>query len=295
MNILLFGRTGQLGFELERTLAPLGSVLAFGPDELDLTHLDALRAVIQNSEPQVIVNAAAYTAVDKAESEPDRAHAINTEAPRIMAEEARALNSVFVHYSTDFVFDGENSAAYTEQDAVNPLNVYGQTKWKGEQSIGQAGGAYIILRTSWVYSLRGDGFVSKVLRWARNQNVVRVVSDQVGSPTWARTLAEATSLMLARGLDDPWQYFSKHAGVYHLGGAGATSRLDYARLVLNLDPKPQDRILDRLEPALTVDFPTPARRPLMTALDCSKFERAFGIALPAWQDALKLAMAEFQF
>lgn len=290
MKILLFGKNGQLGWELERTLAPLGDVHALGPEELDLVQLDTLRAYIRNLQPQVIVNASAYTAVDRAEEEADLARAINVEAPRIMAEESHSLGGVMIHYSTDYVFDGRKTSAYTEADETNPLNVYGQSKLEGEQAIRQVRGAHVILRTSWVYSLRGDGFVSKVLKWARTQNVMRVVSDQVGSPTWARPLAEVTSLMLARGLDAPTNYFSARAGVYHLGGEGSVSRLDFSRAIVELDPKHEEQTVQRLDPALTADFPTPALRPLTTSLDCTKFADTFNLRLPNWKDALRLAL-----
>lgn len=290
MKILLFGKNGQLGWELERALAPLGTIYALGLDELDLVQLDMLRAHIRKLQPQVIVNASAYTAVDRAEEETDLARAINVEAPRIMAEESRSLGGVMIHYSTDYVFDGRKTSAYTEADETNPLNVYGQSKLEGEQAIRQVGGAHVILRTSWVYSLRGDGFVSKVLKWARTQNVMRVVSDQVGSPTWARPLAEVTSLMLARGLDAPTQYFSERAGVYHLGGEGSVSRLDFSRAIVELDPKREEQTVQRLDPALTADFPTPALRPLTTTLDCAKFSSTFNLRLPNWKDALRLAL-----
>ena len=203
-KILLFGKTGQLGWELERTLAPLGEVCALGPDELDLTDLDALARKIDEVRPGMIINASAYTAVDRAEQEPDLAMLLNEKAPALMAEAAKGLGAPFIHYSTDYVFDGTKDSAYTEGDATNPLNVYGQSKLKGEQAIGQVGGAHVILRTSWVYSLRGDGFVSKVLSWARKQETLKIVTDQVGSPTWARMLAEVTSAMVAHSYPDSW-------------------------------------------------------------------------------------------
>jgi len=292
MKILLFGKTGQLGWELNRTLAPLGEVHALGPDELDLADVDAMVRIIREVRPGMIVNASAYTAVDRAEQEPDLAMLINEKVPAVMAEEARRLNAPFIHYSTDYVFDGTKDSAYTEDDAVNPLNVYGQSKLEGEQAIGQAGGGYVILRTSWVYSLRGDGFVSKVLSWARKQETLKIVTDQFGSPTWARMLAEATSAMAARGLADPMNYFSEKSGVYHLGGAGAVSRFDFTRAILELDPRSGEQKVKKMEAALTADFPTPARRPLCTPLDCSRFENAFGLILPHWEESLRLAMGE---
>ena len=292
MKILLFGKTGQLGWELERTLAALGSVHALGQNELDLQDLAALKQVILTTKPDVIVNASAYTAVDRAEQEKELAMRVNAEAPGVMAQAAKELRSVFIHYSTDYVFDGSLGTPYSETDKVNPLNVYGQSKLSGEQAAAEARGAHVILRTSWVYSLRGDGFVSKVLRWARSQETLKIVSDQVGSPTWARALAETTALMLACSAPNPFDYFSERAGVYHLGGRGSVSRLDFAGEILRLDPHKAEQICKRLEPALTADFPTPALRPLITTLDCLKFERVFGLSLPAWEDALRLALGE---
>ena len=291
MKILLFGKTGQLGWEVHRTLATLGQIYAMGPNDLDLSRLDDLVKVIREVKPKVIVNASAYTAVDRAESERDLAMTINAKAPGVMAEEARTLNAVLLHYSTDYVFDGKKGVAYTEEDATNPLNVYGQSKLAGEQAIGQVGGVHVILRTSWVYSLRGDGFVSKVLAWSRKQETLKIVSDQVGSPTWASMLAEVTSAMLARGLVSAPDYFMERSGVYHLGGAGSVSRFDFTQTILRLDPRADEQVTKRLEPALTADFPTPALRPLITPLDCSHFEQVFGLRLPSWEESLQLALA----
>lgn len=290
MRILLFGKTGQLGWELNRTLAPLGDISAFGPDDLDLIDVDALPRTIREVRPDFIVNASAYTAVDRAEQEPELAMLLNEKVPMIMAEEARKLNAPFIHYSTDYVFDGTKTSAYTEEDQTNPLNVYGQSKLKGEQAIGQVGGAHVILRTSWVYSLRGDGFVSKVLSWVRKQETLKIVTDQVGSPTWARMLAEVTSAMVARSYPDSWGYFLEKSGVYHLGGSGSVSRFDFTRAILDFDPHPEEQKVKGLDAALTADFPTPAIRPLTTTLDCSRFTRVFGLILPNWKDTLRLAL-----
>jgi dTDP-4-dehydrorhamnose reductase len=292
MRILLLGRTGQLGWELERTLAPLGEVYALGPEELNLTELDDLAYQIYEVRPQVIVNASAFTAVDRAEQQVDLAMRLNAQAPAVMAEAAGKLNAALIHFSTDYVFDGEKDSAYTEDDATNPLNVYGQSKLSGEQAIAQSGCAHIILRTSWVYSLRGDSFVSKTLAWARQQETLRIVSDQVGSPTWARMLAEITAAVLAQSLPASQDYFSTRSGVYHLGGSGGVSRLDLARAILRLDSRAAEQKVRTLEAASTADFPTPARRPLRTSLDCSRFESTFGLRLPNWEDSLRLAMGE---
>lgn len=290
MKILLFGKTGQVGWEAHRTLSPLGEVHAYGPDELDLAKLNELEKTIRDVKPGIIINASAYTAVDKAESEPELARAINAAAPGVMAEEARNLGIPIVHISTDYVFDGKKGGPYTEGDETNPLNVYGQTKLEGEQAIVQVGGAHVILRTSWVYSLRGDSFVTKILAWSRKQETLKVVSDQIGSPTWARMLAETISGMLAQGLPNLQNYFLERRGIYHLGGAGSVSRFNFAKAILRLDSNPGEQVTKRLEPALTADFPTPALRPLRTELDCARFERMFGFCLPGWEEALRIAM-----
>lgn len=279
-----------MGWELQRTLAPLGEVHALGSSSLDVADLKALERVINEVKPQIIVNASAYTAVDRAEEQVDLAMKINALAPALMAESARKLNASLIHYSTDYVFDGTKNSAYTENDSTNPLNVYGQSKLNGEQAIGQVGGAHFIFRTSWVYSLRGDGFVSKVLSWSRKQETLRIVTDQIGSPTWSRMLAEVTAAVIARSLSAPLEYFSEKSGFYHLGGTGSVSRFDFVRAILRLDPNAGEQITKSVEPALTVDFPTPACRPLVTALDCSRFESAFGLRLPAWEESLRLAL-----
>jgi dTDP-4-dehydrorhamnose reductase len=292
MRILLLGKTGQLGWELQRTLAPLGEISALGPDELNLTELDALARLIHEKHPQVIVNASAYTAVDRAEGQVDLAMRLNAQAPAVMAEAARALNSTLIHFSTDYVFDGEKDSAYTEEDPTNPLNVYGLSKLNGEQAIVQAGCSHLILRTSWVYSLRGDSFVSKTLAWARQQETMRIVADQVGSPTWARMLAEITAAILAQSMSAPQDYLSERSGIYHLGGSGGVSRLDLARAILRFDPRAEEQKVRSLEAASTADFPTPARRPLRTSLNCSRFEAMFGLQIPNWEESLGLAMSE---
>lgn len=288
MKILLFGKNGQLGWEAQRALLPLGDVHACGPDDLDLTRLDALRDLIRQVKPQVIVNASAYTAVDKAESEPELARTINALAPGVMAEEARTLKAVLFHVSTDYVFDGRKGSAYVEEDGTNPLNVYGQTKLEGEQAIGQVGGGHVILRTSWVYSLRGDGFVTKILAWSRKQEVLKIVSDQVGSPTWARMLAEVMAILAGRGAG----YLKERTGLYHLAGDGYASRFEWARTILEMDPNKQEQIVREIYPAATTEFSTPAERPTFSALSCAKFFNTFDLMMPDWKIALKLAMEQ---
>jgi dTDP-4-dehydrorhamnose reductase len=234
----------------------------------------------------VIVNAAAYTAVDNAESEQERVRKVNALAPGLLAEEAQRLKAVFIHYSTDYVFDGKRGSPYVEEDEPNPLNYYGTSKLEGERQVQQAGGDWLIFRTSWVYSLRQGGFVNKVLQWARQKEALRLVTDQVGNPTWCRALAEMTAMLLARGSD----YLCERKGLYHLAGSGYASRFEWARTILELDPQRQKQTIKELLPALTADFPSPAQRPLFSALECEKFTATFGMRLPPWEDALQLVM-----
>ena len=290
MRIVLIGNTGQLGYELERTLAGLGEVTALDYPELNLAQPEQAVAQVAALAPQVIVNAAAYTAVDQAESQPELAQAINAESPGRLAELAVRLGAVLVHYSTDYVFDGTKGTPYVESDPVNPLGVYGRTKLAGEQAVQGAGGAYLILRTSWVYSLRRDSFVSKVLQWSRQQETLRLVDDQVGSPTWCRALAEVSAQLLACSLPDVNGWVRERRGVYHLAGFGHASRLAWGEAILQFDPHPEEQRARQLLPAKTAEFPTPAQRPLFSALDCGLFEHTFGLQLPNWRTALRLAM-----
>lgn len=290
MRILLIGKNGQLGWELQRTLAPLGEVIAVDYPEIDLSDEQNTRAWVRRIEPQVLINAAAYTAVDKAESEPELAMSINGTAPGILAEEARLLGAALIHYSTDYVFDGTKGAAYIESDAPNPINVYGMSKLAGDQNVQQIDSAYLILRTTWVYSMRLGGFVRKVLDWSRKNPELRIVSDQVGSPTWARALAEVSSQVLAMGHGDLPGWLADRKGLYHLGGRGTVSRLNWARKILEFDPKSDEQVVREIGSALTNEFPTPAIRPLYSPIDCTLFADTFGICLPNWELSLQHAM-----
>lgn len=298
MRILLLGKIGQLGWELRRTLPPLGEIFVFDYPEIDLAQPESLRALVQKIGPHVIVNATAYTAVDRAEAEPQLALAINGLAPGILAEVALQVKSVLIHYSTDYVFDGAKGSLYLETDLPNPLNIYGSSKLAGERAISEVGGAYLILRTSWVYSLRRDSFVMKVLEWSRQKQNLRVVSDQVGNPTWARMLAEASAQLLAiaarNSTRDINAWFQERRGIYHLAGGGFTSRLEWARAILKYDPHREEQLTHEILSALTSDFPTPAKRPLFSALDCQKFSDVFDLRLPDWEDALHLAIETSQ-
>ena len=288
MKILLLGKIGQLGWELNRTLLPLGEVQVVDYPEINLAEAEGLRAFVRAFAPDVIVNATAYTAVDRAESERDLAFAINASGPGILAEEAKRLGAALIHYSTDYVFDGTKGAPYVETDLAHPLNVYGESKLAGEQAIQAVDGNYLILRTAWVYSNRRDSFVVKVLQWARQNKSLRIVDDQISNPTWARMLAEVTALILARGVE----YIKERKGLYHLTGGGYASRLEWAKAILTLDPNHHEQITKEILPASTKDFPTPAVRPLFSVLDCEKFKNTFDLQLCGWAQTLLLAMQE---
>lgn len=287
MKILLTGMNGQVGWELQRTLACLGDVVALDSKALDLTDADAIRRVVRDVAPRVIVNPAAHTAVDKAESERERAYAINATAPGILAEEAEKLGALLVHYSTDYVFPGTGDTPWREDDATGPLNVYGASKLAGEQAIQAACRRHLIFRTSWVYGARGANFLLTMRRLMKERPELKIVADQIGAPTWSRMLAEATALILAqqfspaRGADrpEPW-------GVYHMTNAGETSWHGFAEAIQALD----DEATARLLPIPSSDYPTPARRPLNSRLNNDKLARVFGVRLPDWREALALCM-----
>lgn len=290
LQILLLGNNGQLGWELERTLPSLGEVVAYDYPDVDLSIESDVRQLIRRIHPNLIVNATAYTAVDRAESEQEAASTINARAPEILAEETKRIGATLVHYSTDFVFDGTKGEPYTEKDATNPLNVYGQSKLDGERAIQDILDSYFIFRTSWVYSLRRDGFVTKVLNWARQQREMRLVTDQISCPTWCRSLAEITALLLARGSKELIPWIEERSGIYHVAGSGYVSRLEWGLAVLRFDPGLEEHIVEKISPALTSDFPTPAKRPHFSALNCDHFIQTFGLRLPDWEHTLRLAL-----
>jgi dTDP-4-dehydrorhamnose reductase len=290
-GILLLGKFGQLGWELHRSLAPLREVVAIDYPDINLLELDSLVQIIRRMHPEIIINATAYTAVDQAEIESEVAGAINATAPGKLAELAKENKSALIHYSTDYVFDGLKGSPYLESDTPNPLGIYGSSKLAGERAIAEVDAATMVFRTSWVYSLRRDSFVIKVLDWARTQSELRIVDDQVSNPTWCRMLAEATALLLAKSGNNPAAWINERRGLYHLAGDGFASRLEWAKLILDYDPQRDQQVVSSLEPAKTSDYPTPAKRPLFSALNCEKFTDTFSIRLPKWQDALELAMA----
>ena len=289
-KILQIGTKGQLGWELLRTCAPLGEVVALDYPDVDLSDSNGLRELVRNVKPDIIINAAAYTNVDKAESEPELARAINATGPGVLAEEAKKIHAVLVHYSTDYVFDGTKGCPYVETDQPNPLNVYGQTKLEGEQAIAASGCVNLVLRTSWVYSMRQGGFVTKVLQWAREQEVLRVVDDQISSPTSARLLAEITALVLAQGRDDVFGYLREKGGLYHCAGSGSCSRYEWAKAILELDPRKEEQVVKQLERASSSEFHVPAVRPMISVLKTEKLKNTFGLRLPPWEVGLRLTI-----
>jgi len=286
-TILLFGKRGQLGWELNRTLLTLGNVIALDFPDIDLSNPDCLKPIIEEIQPNVIINATAYTAVDKAETESELAMAINAEAPGIMAEYSKKVNAALIHFSTDYVFDGRKGLLYVETDKPNPLSVYGQSKFLGEQAIEQIDDAYFIFRTSWVYSMRGDSFVTKVLKWSREKEELMIVDDQIGNPTWARSLAEITAQMLVKGDDDIRGWMKERKGIYHLAGDGFASRYEWAKAILENDPSKTEQKTKKVTPMKTSSFPTPATRPLFSALNCNLFKDTFKLKLPDWQISQK--------
>jgi dTDP-4-dehydrorhamnose reductase len=279
VRILLTGRNGQVGWELERALAPLGQLAAFDHAALDLGDPDQIVSRVREVKPDVIVNAAAYTAVDRAESERERAFLVNAAGPGFLAAEAKALGALLVHYSTDYVFDGSKPTPYVETDTPNPVNVYGQSKLAGEQAIEASGCRHLILRTSWVYGMRGQNFLLTILRLARERPELRVVDDQVGAPTWCRDIAAATTQLVATR--------SGAQGLLHLAAAGATSWYGFAREILAARG-----ITVPVQAITTTEYPTPARRPANSLLSAQKLRRQSGVALPDWRESLRTCLRE---
>jgi dTDP-4-dehydrorhamnose reductase len=283
-RILLIGKIGQVGWELRRTLAPMGQIVCVDYPEIDLTAEDSIRRWVRETRPDIVINAAAYTAVDKAESESDKAMKINGVAPGVLAEEAKKLGALMVHYSTDYVFDGTKTEPYVETDAPNPLGAYGRTKLAGDEAVRAVGGAHLIFRLCWVYGARGQNFMLTMMRLAREREKLRVVSDQVGSPTWSRMIAETTALALKRALavGDVGAF----TGTYHLASSGVTSWHGFADAIVALMPA-EGRKCTRVEAISTADYPTPTKRPACSVLACDKLERTFGLRLPQWEESLK--------
>jgi dTDP-4-dehydrorhamnose reductase len=307
LRILLTGKNGQIGHELSGFLPELGEVVALGPDELDLLKPQEIRRAIRDSRPNLIVNAAAYTAVDQAENDRAVAHALNAEAPAVMAEEAKKIDAALVHYSTDYVFDGLKNAPYGEDDLPNPLSHYGQTKLAGDLAIQNSGVPHLIIRTAWVYGTRGKNFLLTILRLATQREELRIVSDQTGAPTWSREIAAATAKILKQvsGGENPIASLSNLGGIYHLTAAGETNWSEFAQEILDLAGRASARaswlnaategrpiIARRIILITTDEYPTAARRPRYSVLSNSRSKRAFGFTLPDWKAQLQSVMAQ---
>jgi dTDP-4-dehydrorhamnose reductase len=284
VRILLIGKNGQLGCELSRALAPLGEVIAFDRNALDLAMPDQVVSVVRSVQPEVLVNAAAYTAVDRAESEPGIAYSVNSTAAGLLAEEAKRARALLIHYSTDYVFDGTKSTPYLEDDVPNPLNVYGRSKLGGEQAIRAVDGPHLILRTSWVYAARGSNFLLTIRRLLKEKDELRVVADQIGAPTSAKALADATADLLKRhgaaGL-------GRSRGIYHATASGYTSWHGFASEIARLERVEAARVV----PIASSDYPTAARRPANSRLSNDKLQKRLGASLPSWKDCLEACYA----
>jgi dTDP-4-dehydrorhamnose reductase len=293
MKILLTGKNGQVGFELRRALAPLGEVVAVGRSDCDLADADALRALVRRVAPDVIVNPAAWTAVDRAESEPAAAIAVNARAPGVLGEEAARLNALVVHYSTDYVFDGRKEGAYTEDDAPAPQGVYGRTKLAGERALTEANPRHLILRSSWIVGAHGANFARTMLRLAGERDRLTVVADQVGAPTSAALLADLSAHLVRQYGRDGAAAFPY--GIYHVAAAGETSWYEYARFILGqarAAGKPLRAGPDDVVATTSAQYPTPAQRPANSRLDTSRFRETFDLRLPPWQDGVRQVLAQ---
>ena len=294
MKILLTGKNGQIGWELNRSLLPLGEVIALDRTQADLSQPESLRSLVEQIKPDIIVNAAAYTAVDKAESEEELATVINGVAVGVLAEEATKIGSLLVHYSTDYIFDGAKKTPYIEEDKPNPVNAYGRSKLAGEQAIAMAGADYLILRTSWVYAARGKNFLKTMLRLAQEREELRVVADQYGTPTWARNIADVTSHVVACAQRER-QARGFTSATYHLSASGNTTWHGFSSAIIELARTlaPAGSIkTERVVPIATQDYPQPAQRPLNSQLDSGALAARFGVILPEWQHAMALCVEE---
>ena len=287
LKILISGKTGQVAVELQKHLAGLGELIVLGRDVLDLSQPGQIRAQVRAHKPDLLIIAAAHTAVDQAENEPELAFAINAIAPGVFAEEAAALGIPLIHYSTDYVFDGRKPAPYTEDDATNPLGVYGKSKLAGELAIAASGAQHLILRTSWVYSTHGKNFLLTMQRLLQERSELRVVADQVGAPTWAGTIAQSTRALIER-----WQSGDAAAwGTYHLTASGETSWFGFTQAIAG-HLTAQGKACATLEPIPASAYPTPAARPQNSRLDCSRLAREWGVTQPDWEAALSACLAE---
>jgi dTDP-4-dehydrorhamnose reductase len=285
-RVLILGAQGQLGIELQRTFLSAGDVMALGRDKCDLSRPETIREAIAGFRPEIVLNAAAYTAVDRAESEQELAMRVNGDAAGVLAEEASKLNALLIHYSTDYVFDGSKAQAWIEDDAPNPINTYGASKLAGERNIEQAGGRYLIFRTSWVYSPHGQNFLRTMLRLGQELDKLRVVNDQIGAPTTAAELAMGTRVVIDRLDAEDALQSGDWSGTYHMTCAGETSWCGFAQEIFNRSVPPEHKPWPEVVGIPDTEYPTPAKRPKNSVLCSSKLGARFGVALPSWQDAL---------
>ncbi len=284
MKILLIGKNGQVGWELRRTLAPLAEVVAVDYPEINLNDTPALRALVAATNPEVVVNAAAYTAVDKAETETELCRQVNAVAPGVLAEAAKKVGALMVHYSTDYIFDGAKTSPYVETDPPNPLGAYGRTKLDGDLAVKASGADHLIFRLCWVYGAHGQNFMLTMQRLAREREKLRVVGDQFGCPTWSRMIAETTALAIKQilaGVDR-----SAYNGEYHLAAGGQANWHEFASRIIELMPE-AERKCRVVEKITTAEYPTPAKRPAFSVLDCGKLQKTFGLRLPNWEASLR--------
>jgi dTDP-4-dehydrorhamnose reductase len=284
MKILLFGKNGQVGWELCRTLAPLAEVVAVDYPEINFSDTPALRQFVAGTRPDVVVNAAAYTAVDKAETETELCRQVNAVAPGVLAEEAKKLGALMVHYSTDYVFDGAKTSPYVETDLPNPLGAYGRSKMEGDRAVKASGADHLIFRLCWAYGARGQNFMLTMQRLARERETLRVVGDQFGCPTWSRMIAETTALALKQVLAGTDR--SAFNGEYNLAAGGQTNWHGFASRIIELMPE-AERKCRAVEKITTPEYPTPAKRPAHSVLDCGKLQKTFGLRLPDWEASLR--------
>jgi dTDP-4-dehydrorhamnose reductase len=301
LKTVIVGRNGQLAWELKTVFSPSYPVISTGRPELDLSDLDSVRSTVRALRPSVLINAAAYTAVDQAESEPEAANRINADAPAVMAEEAKKLGALFISYSTDYVFNGEKGSPYQETDEPAPLNVYGVSKLAGERAVQVVGGSYLVLRTSWVYAARGKNFLNTILRLAAERPELRIVDDQIGAPTWSRELAIATKQMVLQLAEEAKasacairEVLGERRGIYHATAGGSVSWCGFANAILEermkqgVDPC----TLAKVTPITSNEYPSPARRPHNSRLSNEKLQRVFGIMLPRWRESLCAVLGE---
>jgi dTDP-4-dehydrorhamnose reductase len=302
LKIMIVGRNGQVAWELRESLASLGPVSCVGRPEFDLTDTEGLRKGVRALRPDVLVNAAAYTAVDQAESEPTAAMKANAEAPAVLAEEAKELGALFVSYSSDYVFDGEKKSPYTESDVPTPINVYGATKLAGDRAVEAVGGAYLIFRTSWVYGSRGKNFLNTIMKLAAEREELKIVDDQIGAPTWSREIARATAEVIKHlatetstpGSGSVSEVLGARRGIYNMTADGSVSWCGFATAIVEELSKQRTRQsgLARVMPIAASQYPKPARRPQNSRLSNEKLRQTFGVALPSWRESVAGVMGE---